>query len=258
MSSELKSETARANGAKSHGPVTPEGRAASSRNSLRHGLTAKSVVLPAESSEDFQELLDSYIDQFQPQGGVEMDLIQAMAAARWRLQRMCGIETALLSTEIVRRNEDIDEEFENMHDVDRLAFVFQKLADHGQTLALLMRYEGALNRSYDRAFKQLLLLQSTHSRPQPNEPKPTQPAPRAERPDEPAQNQPNEPMPTPSSTLVTPEIGDPIPTPAALDRESQTVPGSSPETPEPGSIDSGTDCSTDCDASIDTDSAEDS
>src|SRR4029077_5819829 len=85
----LKSETARANGAKSHGPVTPEGRSASSRNSLRHGFTAKSVVLPTESSEDFQELLDSYIAQFHPQGGVEMDLIQAMAAARWRLQRMC-------------------------------------------------------------------------------------------------------------------------------------------------------------------------
>jgi hypothetical protein len=168
----LKSETARANGAKSRGPVTPEGRAASSRNSLRHGFTARSVVLPTESQEDFQALLDSYTHQFHPRGGVEMDLIQAMAAARWRLQRMCSIETALLSTEIARRNEDIDEEFENMHDVDRLAWVFQKLADHGQTLALLMRYEGALNRSYDRAFKQLLLLQSTRNRTPPNEPKP--------------------------------------------------------------------------------------
>jgi len=234
----LKSETARANGAKSHGPVTPEGRAASSRNSLRHGLTAKSVVLPTESSEDFQALLDSYIDQFRPQGGVETDLIQAMAAARWRLQRMCGIETALLSTEIVRRNEDIDEEFENMHAVDRLAWVFQKLADHGQTLALLMLYEGALNRSFDRAFKQLLLLQSAHPRPQPNEPNPSQTAPRVEPPDEPFQNQPNEPKPSPSSTLVTPEIGDPTPTSAALN----------PETTAPAVTD----------VSTDTDSAEDS
>src|SRR4029077_20633445 len=80
----LRSETARANGAKSHGPVTPEGRAVSSRNSLRHGFTAGSVVLPTESQEDFQALLDSYADQFDPQGGVEMDLVQTMAAARWR------------------------------------------------------------------------------------------------------------------------------------------------------------------------------
>ena len=164
MSSELKSETARANGAKSSGPVTPEGRATSSRNSLRHGFTAKSVVLPTESQEDFLALLDSYTDQFDPQGGVEMDLVQAMAAARWRLQRICNIEAALLSTEIVRRNEDIDEEFENMKNVDRLAWVFEKLADHGQTLSLIVRYEGAINRSYDRAFKQLHVLQSARHR----------------------------------------------------------------------------------------------
>jgi hypothetical protein len=176
----LKSQTARANGAKSHGPVTPEGRATSSRNSLRHGFTAKSVVLPTESQEDFLALLDSYTHHFDPQGGVEMDLVQAMAAARWRLRRICNIEAALLSTELVRRAEDIDEEFSNMQNVDRLAWVFQKLANHGQALSLIVRYEGALNRSYDRAFKQLHMLQSARRRAQPNEPKPTEAAPRAE------------------------------------------------------------------------------
>ena len=99
----LKSETARANGAKSRGPVTPEGRAASSRNSLRHGFTAESVVLPTESQEDFQSLLDSYTDQFRPQGGVEMDLVQTMAAARWRLRRISTIETTLLNNEMTSR-----------------------------------------------------------------------------------------------------------------------------------------------------------
>src|SRR6185436_5132030 len=61
-------------------------------------------------------------------------------------------------------------------DDDRLAYTFKKLADNSQSLALLIRYEGALQRSYDRSFKQLHLLQSarrhTGTRPQPNEPKP--------------------------------------------------------------------------------------
>jgi hypothetical protein len=194
MSSELKSETARANGAKSHGPVTPQGRAASSRNSLRHGFAAKSVVLPTESSHEFQVLLNSYVAHFDPQGGVERDLVHAMVAARWRLRRICNIETALLSTEIVRCAEDIDEEFENMKDVDRLAWVFEKLANNGQALSLIVRYEGAINRSYDRAFKQLHVLQSARHRAQPNEPKPN-------------------PKPAPLPAPVTPTVVSPIAAP---------------------------------------------
>jgi hypothetical protein len=200
MSSQLKSDTARANGAKSNGPVTPEGRATSSRNSLRHGFTAGSVVLPTESQEDFQALLDSYADQFDPQGGVEMDLVQTMAAARWRLRRICSIETTLLDKEMTRNAKDIRREFNNPDDAGRLAWVFRDLADHGQSLALLMRYEGALNRSYDRAFKQLILLQSTRNRKPPNEPKPAQATPRADPADDPDRNrpQPNEPKPVPA------------------------------------------------------------
>src|SRR5260370_22337193 len=62
-----------------------------------------------------------------------------------------------------------DEYMGAAHD-DALAWVFQGPPDKGQALALLVRYEATLTRSYDRAFKQLLLLQSARHRPQPNEP----------------------------------------------------------------------------------------
>jgi hypothetical protein len=218
--SSLKSQTARANGAKSRGPVTPQGRAISSRNSLRHGFAAKSVVLPTESTREFQALLDSYVVQFDPQGGVERELVQTMVAARWRLRRICNIETALLSTELVRRAEDIDEEFSNMQNVDRLAWVFEQLADHGQTLSLVVRYESALNRSYDRAFKQLHMLQSARRRAQPNEPTPS-------------------PNPDPAPAPVTPAVVSPIPAPPVPNTDSDDPsPSDGPATPgnvEPGS-----------------------
>ena len=162
-----KAEAARANGAKSRGPATPEGRAKSSRNSLRHGLSAKSVVLPAESREQFQLLLDAHIQQFHPANPVEMDLVEAMAVARWRLRRIWAIETSLLGHELERRAEDMDEEFTDMSAEDRLAWVFQRVADNNQSLSLLARYEGNLNRTFDRAFKQLNLLKAQRQ----NEPK---------------------------------------------------------------------------------------
>jgi hypothetical protein len=47
-----------------------------------------------------------------------------------------------------------------MKQEDHLSFVFKKLSDIGHSLTFFIRYEAALNRSYDRALKQLLLLRS--------------------------------------------------------------------------------------------------
>ena len=162
-----KSETARINGAKSRGPITEEGRARSSRNSLRHGFTAKAVVLAAESRPEYQALLDSFLDRFQPADAVEQELVEAMAAARWRLRRLRAIESSILEVESLRQVEAIDGEFTEIDDTDRLAHAFTCLSDNGHSLALLIRYESALNRTFDRALKQLLLLQSA---PRPESP----------------------------------------------------------------------------------------
>ena len=179
MPSRTKSDSARANGAQSHGPLTPEGRAQSAKNSVRHGLTAKAVVLPDESQEEFQKLLDAYVDQFQPATAIEYDLVQSMAVARWRLNRIAGIETNLFSIEIAQQSARADEALTNLEPDDYLAWVFKNLANQGKTLPLLLRYEGTLSRTHDRAFKQLEHLQrarKTGEPPQPdaqrNEPKP--------------------------------------------------------------------------------------
>jgi hypothetical protein len=134
-----------------------------------------SVVLPDESRADFKRLLDSYLDQFSPVSPVEVELVEAMVSARWRLRRLAEIETTLLGNEILLRADHIDNEFAEIdrepEPIDRLAYVFKHLA-YGQSLGLLIRYEGALTRSYGRAFKQLQVLQSARSHVQPNEPKP--------------------------------------------------------------------------------------
>jgi hypothetical protein len=67
MTSELKSATARANGAKSRGPKTPETREKSSRNAITHGYTTrKTMVLECESNDDFEEMIADYKVTYRP------------------------------------------------------------------------------------------------------------------------------------------------------------------------------------------------
>jgi hypothetical protein len=66
--------------------------------------------------------------------------------------------------EMIGRQREINKQFKDMEDEDRLAWVFKRMSDTGNSLALLIRYEGSLNRSYDKAFKQLVLLQSHRQR----------------------------------------------------------------------------------------------
>ena len=74
MPSKLKSETARANGAKSKGPKTTETRDKSSRNSLKHGLTTRhNMLLACEDPALFQQVVDEYTSVYQPTNPVERD-----------------------------------------------------------------------------------------------------------------------------------------------------------------------------------------
>ena len=67
--SNARAEASRKNGARSRGPKTPEGKARSARNALKHGLRAqKYVVLPDEDATEFAALEAALIDELAPQG----------------------------------------------------------------------------------------------------------------------------------------------------------------------------------------------
>ncbi len=53
MSTQRKIDSARANGAKSHGPITEEGRKKSSMNALKHGLTARTVLFSNDNHAEY-------------------------------------------------------------------------------------------------------------------------------------------------------------------------------------------------------------
>src|SRR5215470_14208260 len=164
MPTERESEAGRRNGAKSRGPSTAAGKSNSSRNALTHGLTAnRAVVLDYERPEDFQQLLAEYRETFRPATQAEHALVDRMAAAQWRIQRLWTIETALLDTEIVRRHERVERFFPDADEAQELALAFRSLADESRSLALATRYEAHLSRTHDRAQAALRKLQSTRS-----------------------------------------------------------------------------------------------
>ena len=167
MASQSKSDAARENGKKSRGPVTPQGKENSSRNALKHGLTAEFAVLPGESEQDFADLLEAHVTLHQPANPVEMELVETMALARWRLRRMAALESNLFENELFLSKKQIKEKFDTIPDLGRLAFVFQHQT---VSLALLIRYESSLTRLHDRTYKHLKELQKLRNEPKPKEP----------------------------------------------------------------------------------------
>ncbi|HXP88472.1 MAG TPA: hypothetical protein VN841_27330 [Bryobacteraceae bacterium] len=219
--SEKQNAASRINGAKSKGPVSVDGRARSSRNALRHGLSSAVVVLPHEDRAQFEQLRESYMESFQPADQPQHDLVETMAAARWRLNRLQEIEANLFEKEMVLRASEMAKELKEMTEGEKLAWVFDRMANHSKSLAMQIRYEGQLNRTYERAFKQLQQLQKPvaqasagESAEIQNEPEPTAPT----APPDP-QPLPNPVPPSPQSPKENPNGTIPVqnPTPAEPD-----------------------------------------
>lgn len=176
MSSSLrKLESARENGAQSHGPVTDEGRQASARNATRHGLAAQTVVLDNESLEDYHQVLQCYLDHFQPRHIIELDLVHQLAAASWRLARSAAVESGLLSGKMKDQEHWVSSKYASLPENHRTAIAFEALASANGSLSLLNRYQARFHHEYQRILKSLSQIQATRNAREaklPNEPNP--------------------------------------------------------------------------------------
>lgn len=77
----------RANAQKSTGPRTDDGKAASRYNALKHGLDAASVLLPGESAEDFQAIVDEYTEIVGPATLLEEVHLATLIHTDWLRRR---------------------------------------------------------------------------------------------------------------------------------------------------------------------------
>lgn len=163
MTSERRISANRANALKSTGPKTPTGKAVSSKNNLRHGLLARTVVLDGESLERFTTLLYALRDELQPQTGIEATLVENMAVARWRQMRLWGMEKAGIAYEIQKQECSDKPEVLEQDAPTRAALAFRTLSDHSRSLELMNRYETRYERQYNRALARLMDLREKNN-----------------------------------------------------------------------------------------------
>src|SRR5579859_8093329 len=161
-------EANRRNAQKSTGPKTPEGKAAVSMNALRHGLRARTVVLPGENQDEFHQLCNDLEAEWRPQSRTEQFYVEQMAVSQWKLVRM---------------------------EVSEVNIFKDAPSNQLSTLDRLWQAECRMERSYTRALRELERLQN--SRPQPDPPL-EEPAP----PPQPAAEAPSSPSPAPAVVVV--------------------------------------------------------
>jgi hypothetical protein len=160
---EAQRAAARANGAKSNGPVTDEGKAKAAMNALRHGLSAVStVVLNNEDREKFAALLDSYSDEYQPATQTERDLVQYMTASKWLLERCWTLEAATLDFSREKMRAEVDSQMKTDEAV-RSALAFMRSTDESTALAQLNRYAARHSREWHKAVDKLRTIQAERS-----------------------------------------------------------------------------------------------
>jgi hypothetical protein len=122
----------------STGPVTPEGKARVARNALRHGLTAKSLVVREDEYDEFEALQHDLHSQIEPQGALESIAFEELVHAAWNLRRFRRLEAEATAGTL--------EDF--------------KKPETAALLERFARYQSRARRAYSRALAELRALQT--------------------------------------------------------------------------------------------------
>src|ERR1700687_3703166 len=136
----------RANSQHSAGPRTEAGKQPARLNAIRHGLTGQTVVLPEDDLEIYQKRNQEFFTEYKPKGPTEMQLVQVLSDAAWRLNRVAVLENSLLSLGIAEHEGTVDTDHPRVLTALAMAKTYREqshvvasLGMHGQRLARLFK-----------------------------------------------------------------------------------------------------------------------
>jgi hypothetical protein len=136
---------------------TREGKARSSMNALRHGLTARVVLLPTEDMDAYKAFSKEIVDSLDAQTPVERQFAQTVADNQWRINRIRSIEDGMLGMGHFEAAGNFDCPTSEIHSAMTAARAFR---DDSKSFVNLSIYEQRLHRSMKEALRQLRELQA--------------------------------------------------------------------------------------------------
>ena len=145
-------EANRRNAQQSTGPRTEIGKKTSSLNALRHGLTSRIVVLPAEDLAAYKAFSEEFLLDLAPATFTERQFAQTIIDTQWRLNRVRALEDGMLALGHFGPEGQIDPGHPEIHAALTAAAVFR---ERSQAFANLSMHEQRLYRILTAASKSL-------------------------------------------------------------------------------------------------------
>jgi hypothetical protein len=143
----------RRNASLPRGPLSETASAAIRENALKHGMTAKHIVLGHEEYADYQELRASIVTEYQPQTPQEHRLADQIAQNYWRLLRSRRVETATFENRLGSLKDRLNIGPDTPMDHDEGLSVC--MSKHAHDFENLRRYENGIERAWYRAIREL-------------------------------------------------------------------------------------------------------
>ena len=166
LSKDQRAAISRTNGAKSKGPKTPEGKAITSKNALKAGISAKqarSLILEQYEREiDYRRFAAGIRSSFKPEDVAQAAIVDRITSIMWRQARVGREEALIISEE--------DDGFLRARGRDP-----HYLIQNEKRMEALRKTERHLSRELELAIEQINKLQKHHSPPPPIDVTPIKP-----------------------------------------------------------------------------------
>jgi hypothetical protein len=150
-------EANRANSQLSTGPRSEQGKAKSSLNAIKNGLTGRTVLLPGDDAALYERHVSRFFTEFKPCGERETELVQSLTDAQWRMNRIPALEMGIYA--LARLNfKDMFAQEE--HAVREALIQAHAFITHQKEINNLSIQELRLRRNYQKDLAELKELQT--------------------------------------------------------------------------------------------------